>query len=60
MKAKSSGTILTLAGVNTLTFAVAGFYTHYISQSLFAGFVLIGCLAFFAGITMMRDQLTHQ
>jgi formate-dependent nitrite reductase membrane component NrfD len=60
MSTKSSlGTILTLAGINALTFAVAGLYTHYINQNIFAGFTLLGCLAFFAGLTLMRDQLTH-
>ncbi|MES2809634.1 MAG: hypothetical protein V4619_13475 [Bacteroidota bacterium] len=60
METKSSiGTILTLVGINALTFAVAGFFTNYIGQNLFAGFTLIGCLIFFAGLTMMRDKLTH-
>jgi hypothetical protein len=60
MERKYLAPILTLAGINALTFAVVGFFTHYITRSAFAAFTLIGCLIFFAGLTMLRDQLTHK
>ncbi len=61
METKSSlGTVLTLLGVNGLTFATVGVLTDYITRSLFAGLTLLGCILFFAGITLLRDQLTHK
>jgi hypothetical protein len=60
MEKKSlSGIFLALAGMGSLIFAVVGVFSHYITPNLFAGLILLGCLAFFSGLTVMRDQLYH-
>jgi hypothetical protein len=60
MEKKSlSGIFLALAGLGALIAAVAGLFAHYITPNLFAGLVLLGCLSFFSGLTVMRDQLHH-
>jgi hypothetical protein len=61
METKSSkGVVLTLAGIAALTFAVVGELTSYITRSAFAGITLLGCILFFAGVTLLRDQLAHK
>ncbi|MBC7400068.1 MAG: hypothetical protein H7289_08995 [Mucilaginibacter sp.] len=61
MESKSTlGTVLTLVGVTGLTLAVAGELTSYITRSAFAGITLLGCIIFFAGISLLRDQLSHK
>jgi hypothetical protein len=60
MKKKSlSGIFLALAGLGSAVFAVTGAFSHHITPNLFAGMVLLACLSFFSGLTMMRDQLHH-
>jgi hypothetical protein len=54
------GTILTLVGIIGLIFAVVGELTNYITRSAFAGITLLGCIIFFAGVTLLRDQLEHK
>lgn len=61
MKSKSTlGTVLTLLGIIGLVFAVVGEITSYISRSAFAGVTILGCIIFFAGVTLLRDQLEHK
>jgi|GEM_PF-2285456 hypothetical protein len=61
METKSPlGTVLTLLGITGLTFATIGVLTSYITRNLFAGLTLLGCLLFFAGLTLLCDQLTHK
>jgi uncharacterized membrane protein len=54
------GVILTLIAVSVLGFAVAGFFTAFITRGAFAGITILGCLLFFAGITLLSDQLSHK
>lgn len=61
MKLKPTlGTILTLVGIIGLVFAVIGEITSYISRSAFTGVTILGCIIFFAGVTLLRDQLEHK
>ncbi len=61
MKLKPTmGTVLTLVGVIGLIFAVIGEITSYISRSAFTGITILGCIIFFAGVTLLRDQLEHK
>ncbi|NNU34087.1 hypothetical protein HK413_07890 [Mucilaginibacter sp. S1162] len=61
MKLKPTlGTILTLVGIIGLVFAVIGQITSYISRSAFTGVTILGCIIFFAGVTLLRDQLEHK
>jgi hypothetical protein len=61
MESKSTlGTVLTLVGIIGLISAVVGELTSYISRSAFAGVTLLGCIIFFAGVTLLRDQLAHK
>ncbi|MDB5002152.1 MAG: hypothetical protein JWQ34_377 [Mucilaginibacter sp.] len=61
METKSPlGTVLTLLGITGLTFAIIGVLTSYITRSLFAGLTLLGCILFFAGVTLLCDQLNRK
>ncbi|MES2378531.1 MAG: hypothetical protein V4553_18205 [Bacteroidota bacterium] len=61
MESKSTlGTVLTLVSITGLIFAVVGEITSYISRSAFAGITLLGCIMFFAGVTLLRDRLAHK
>jgi apolipoprotein N-acyltransferase len=60
METKSPlGTVLSLLGITGLTFAIIGVLTSYITRSLFAGLTLLGCILFFAGVTLLCDQLNR-
>jgi hypothetical protein len=61
MESKSTkGTVLTIVGVSMLALSIAGQLTSYISRGAFAGLTLLGCIIFFAGVTLLRDQLAHK
>lgn len=61
MESRSTlATVLTLAGVNALIFSVVGFFTNFITRGAFSSLTLIGCIVFFAGLTLLRDQVTHK
>lgn len=61
MKSKPKlGIVLTVVSIIGLIFAIAGELTSYISRSAFTGITLLGCIIFFAGVTLLRDQLEHK
>ncbi|WP_214073282.1 hypothetical protein [Mucilaginibacter sp. dw_454] len=61
MQLKSNlGIVLTLLGINGITFAIVGFFTAFITRGLFAGTTLLSCFLLLAGIMLLRDQLSHR
>lgn len=61
MHSKSNlGMILALIGINGITFSLYGFFMVYITRGFFAGAVLLSCILFFAGVSLLRDQLSHR
>lgn len=61
MQSRSNlGIVLALIGINGITFSLYGFFMVYITSGFFAGAVLVSCILFFAGVSLLHDQLSQR